>query len=172
MKKMLHRILLLAAALVCQGSISAYGAESLSELLSKISKGKLLKADFSCVIKYKQKTYSSSGTIKFQDGAYYLDTDALVIADNGQDCWSVDRVSKEVVIEPSEGIAMLSGASITPSYGADGALKALEAVLKDGTKATVKIPKIELLPKLDNVQDTFSYDDSGLDSSWVVTDLR
>jgi len=166
----LHK-LFVGAAMMLSGAVSAFAAEPLSEILSKASAGKLLKADFSCIIKAKKQTYSSNGTIKFQDGAYALETDALVVIDNKEDSWTVDMVAKEVVVESSAGISMLKGATITPSYDSNGKLTRLEAILKDGTKASVLITQMKLQTPVD-IRESFNYDHQSLDSSWVVTDLR
>jgi len=168
MKKM-HKFLF-SVVLLCIGSICAAAAEPLSELLGKIAGDKLLKAEFSCFINVKKQTFSSNGTIRYQGGAFYLETEALTLVDNTKDCWTVDAVAKEVTIEASSGLSLLKGASISPLYDANGRLTNIDATLKDGTKASVIIPKLELLPKADIAE--FSFDHESLDSSWVITDLR
>jgi len=170
MTEKLHK-LLICAALLCIGSAWAAAAEPISDLLKKVAADKLLKAEFSCIIKAKKQTYSSNGTIKYQDGAFCLETEVLTLVDNTQDCWTVDAVAKEVTIEPSAGLSLLKGASIVPQYDSDGKLTGIDATLKDGTKASVIIPKLELLPRAD-ISGMFTYDHESLDSSWVITDLR
>ena len=75
----------------------------------------------------------------------------MEIYSDGATRWTVDPASKEVYIEPADGLA--------------------ELVAYRDSLAELKITGLKYLPLLDDLS-AFRFDTATLDASWVVTDLR
>ncbi len=92
-----------------------------------------------------------SGILLIQGDCYRAIGNGMEIYCDGAVRWSVDPASKEVYIEPANG---------------------LEELLEYRNALTeLKISELKYLPLSDDLT-PFRFDTAALDSSWVVTDLR
>lgn len=92
-----------------------------------------------------------SGDLVIQGDCYLAKGNGVEIYSDGATRWTVDPASKEVYIEPADGLA--------------------ELVAYRDSLAELKITGLKYLPLLDDLS-AFRFDAASLDSSWVVTDLR
>jgi hypothetical protein len=92
-----------------------------------------------------------SGVLLIQGECYRAAGNGMEIYCDGQTRWTVDPASKEVYIETAGGIAEL-------------------AAYRDAL-SELKITDLRYLPLSDDLS-PFRFDTAGLDSGWVVTDLR
>ena len=92
-----------------------------------------------------------SGTLLIQEDRYFARGNGMEIYCDGTSRWTVDPASKEVYIEPAEGLA--------------------ELVAYRDSLSELKITDLKYLPLSEDLS-AFSFDTTVLDSSWVVTDLR
>jgi len=91
------------------------------------------------------------GTLLIQGTCYQAKGNGMEIYCDGKTRWTVDPASKEVYIETAEGLEELM------SWGGD---------LTD-----LKLDAVRYLPLSEDLS-PFTFDTAGLDSQWVVTDLR
>ena len=92
-----------------------------------------------------------SGTLLIQGDCYRAVGNGMEIYCDGATRWSVDPASKEVYIEPANG---------------------LEELLEYRNALTeLKITELKYLPLSDDLS-PFRFDTAALGSDWVVTDLR
>ena len=92
-----------------------------------------------------------SGALLIQGDCYRAVGNGMEIYCDGATRWSVDPASKEVYIEPANG---------------------LEELLEYRNALTeLKITELKYLPLSDDLS-PFRFDTASLDDSWVVTDLR
>jgi hypothetical protein len=92
-----------------------------------------------------------SGDLVIQGDCYSAKGNGVEIYSDGTTRWTVDPASKEVYIEPADGLAEL-------------------AAYRDAL-SELKITGLKYLPQLDDLS-AFRFDTASLDASWVVTDLR
>ena len=92
-----------------------------------------------------------SGTLLIQGDCYRAVGNGMEIYCDGATRWSVDPESKEVYIEPAEGLAEL--------------LEYRNALTE------LKITELKYLPLSDDLS-PFRFDTAALGPDWVVTDLR
>ena len=92
-----------------------------------------------------------SGVLLIQGDCYRALGNGMEIYCDGATRWSVDPASKEVYIEPAEGLAEL--------------LEYRDALTE------LKITELKYLPLSDDLS-PFRFSTAALDDSWVVTDLR
>lgn len=130
--------------------LAASGQEKLAlEILGKIDSNRV-SFTYSCTMA-EDMPVKLDGSILAQGSCYLAKGNGLEIYSDGKTRWTVDREAKEVYIEIAGGIKEILDNS--------------DAV-KD-----LKISNVKYLP-LQEGKDTFVFDTSKLDSSWVVTDLR
>ena len=92
-----------------------------------------------------------SGDLVVQGDCYCAKGNGMEIYSDGTTRWTVDPASKEVYIEPADGLA--------------------ELVAYRDALSELKITGLKYLPLLDDLS-VFRFDTASLDASWVVTDLR
>ena len=92
-----------------------------------------------------------SGDLVIQGECYTAKGNGVEIYSDGTTRWTVDPASKEVYIEPADGLA--------------------ELVAYRDSLSELKITELKYLPLLDDLS-AFRFDTASLDASWVVTDLR
>ncbi len=92
-----------------------------------------------------------SGTLLIQGDCYRAVGNGMEIYCDGATRWSVDPASKEVYIEPAEGLSEL--------------LEYRNALTE------LKITELKYLPLSDDLS-PFRFDTAALGPDWVVTDLR
>ena len=92
-----------------------------------------------------------SGILLIQGDCYRAVGNGMEIYCDGATRWSVDPVSKEVYIEPAEGL--------------------VELMEYRNTLSALKISDLKYLPLSDDLS-PFRFDTAALGSDWVVTDLR
>ena len=92
-----------------------------------------------------------TGTLLIQGDCYYAKGNGMEIYCDGATRWTVDPDSKEVYIEPAEGLA--------------------ELVAYRDSLSELKITELKYLPLSDDLA-PFRFDTAALGSDWVVTDLR
>ena len=92
-----------------------------------------------------------SGILLIQGDCYRAVGNGMGIYCDGTTRWSVDPVSKEVYIEPAEGLS--------------------ELLEYRNSLSALKISDLKYLPLSDDLT-PFRFDTAALDPDWVVTDLR
>ncbi|MBP5336509.1 MAG: hypothetical protein J6Y63_03250 [Bacteroidales bacterium] len=92
-----------------------------------------------------------SGVLLIQGECYRAAGNGMEIYCDGATRWTVDPDSKEVYIEPAEGLA--------------------ELVAYRDSLSELKITELKYLPLSDDLA-PFRFDTAALGSDWVVTDLR
>ena len=92
-----------------------------------------------------------SGDLVIQGDCYLAKGNGVEIYSDGTTRWTVDPASKEVYIEPADGLT--------------------ELVAYRDSLSELKITELKYLPLLDDLS-AFRFDTVALDASWVVTDLR
>ena len=92
-----------------------------------------------------------SGILLIQGDCYRAVGNGMEIYCDGATRWSVDPASKEVYIEPAEGLA--------------------ELMEYRNSLSALKISDLKYLPLSDDLS-PFRFDTAALGSDWVVTDLR
>lgn len=92
-----------------------------------------------------------SGDLVIQGECYLAKGNGVEIYSDGATRWTVDPASKEVYVEPADGLT--------------------ELVAYRDSLSELKITELRYLPLLDDLS-AFRFDTASLDSSWVVTDLR
>ena len=92
-----------------------------------------------------------SGDLVIQGDCYLAKGNGVEIYSDGTTRWTVDPASKEVYIEPADGLT--------------------ELVAYRDSLSELKITELKYLPLLDDLS-AFRFDTAALDASWVVTDLR
>ena len=92
-----------------------------------------------------------SGILLIQGDCYRAVGNGMEIYCDGATRWSVDPASKEVYIEPAEGLA--------------------ELMEYRNSLSALKISDLKYLPLSDDLT-PFRFDTAALGSDWVVTDLR
>lgn len=157
--------------------------DDLATLQGLLKESRML-LDYSFKAIQNKNTYGGTGTITYQDGMFIFTSDAIDVYNDGEQMWSVNKVSKEIVIEEGNrqnlflnpaGLLSLFGSSAKGAkwklnQNASGVPVSLTAVLKDGTDITVRFESVKFVQA--GAQNDFSYSTSGKDSSWIITDLR
>ena len=92
-----------------------------------------------------------SGNLLIQGDCYRAKGNGMEIYCNGTTRWTVDPESKEVYIEPAEGLEEL-------------------LAWKDSI-TELSLTEVKYLPLSDDLS-AFRFDTASLDDAWVVTDLR
>lgn len=168
---------------VTQWSLLAPSAHAAGKFETMID-GRRVEMSFSFVADREGKRYSGNGTVHYQDGRYTFTSNGLRVYNDTKEMWTVDDNAREAVVQwgtstnflasPKDMITLFgfnaSGAVIQPQYNADGTPKSYSVTLRDGTKLSVLIPSVKILPKGDTAG--FSFNRHTLDSSYVITDLR
>jgi len=166
---MKRTILAILAALLCNLAF-AQGSD-VAALLKQIDGKKIV-----CEYSYSSGSLKGTGTATIQDGMYFVTGNGLEVYSNGKTRWTVDKSAKEVYIEDAGEendifanlSAYLSGVEGLRFDGRtmSGAIKG-----EDGSVLNCKATNIKSYPPTSSSKD-FSFNTSGLDSSWVITDLR
>ena len=160
------RIILLIAGLVPALCLSAQDWQQWESQLQQ----SCLQADFTYVTEGKVKV-SGEGKVSVQDSCFVLDLNLMQVFCDGQRRWSVDRESREVVVEKASGAirGAIAGYKIESCKTlAGGAVKA-SLLSGDGTRIRLDIPLLKKVEK--QPLSCYRFDTKTLDGSWVVTDL-
>lgn len=91
------------------------------------------------------------GVLTLQGACYRAVGNGMEIYNDGSVRWTVDPKSREVYIEPAEGLE--------------------ELLAWQESLSELKITEVKYLPLKEDLSD-FRFDTAALDDSWVVTDLR
>ena len=144
MKKFIHFLLPLLLSLT-----AAAQQPQLSEIAARLQTDRI-SLRYDCT--YTEDTpVKLSGTLLIQGDCYRAVGNGMEIYCDGATRWSVDPASKEVYIEPANG---------------------LEELLEYRNALTeLKITELKYLPLSDDLS-PFRFDTAPLGSDWVVTDLR
>ncbi len=130
---------------------SAYCQNTAEEVLSRIQDNRI-SLDYSCTVKA-DVSLSSKGNLTVQQNCYRLISQDIEIYCDGSTRWYVDRSSREVYVEKSEG---------TPEYLNPDYVSAIESL---------KLKNVVYLPLDDDIS-IFTFDCSSLGKDWIITDLR
>ena len=144
MKKFIHFLLPLLLSLT-----AAAQQPQLSEIAARLQTDRI-SLRYDCT--YTEDTpVKLSGTLLIQGDCYRAVGNGMEIYCDGATRWSVDPASKEVYIEPAEGLSEL--------------LEYRNALTE------LKITELKYLPLSDDLT-PFRFDTTALGPDWVVTDLR
>lgn len=91
------------------------------------------------------------GVLTLQGACYRAVGNGMEIYNDGSVRWTVDPKSREVYIEPAEGLE--------------------ELLAWQDSLSELKITEVKYLPLKEDLSD-FRFDTAALDDTWVVTDLR
>jgi len=139
-------ILLLSLALL---SLTAAAQPQLGEIAAHLQTNRIC-LHYDCT--YTEDTpVKLSGVLLIQGDCYRAVGNGMEIYCDGTTRWSVDPESKEVYIEPAEGLA--------------------ELVEYRKSLSELKITDLKYSPLSDDLT-PFRFDTAGLGDDWVVTDLR
>ena len=158
--------------------------EGFSQTLSSFAAGKRLTMKYSVNYVSGKKSFSGSGTVVYQDGAYSLVSDVFRVYNDRNTLWTIDYGAKEALAEPGRDEDLLShpeivlsmfdmnmkGANASPLFQEDGTPKGVNITLKNGDVIALRFDSVTLTPA--GSLDDFSFDSSTLDSSWIFTDMR
>lgn len=146
----MKRVLSILVALLSFGLVSSAQTEKIDALLPLLESNRVV-LDYDCIITGDNGVpLSYTGNLTAQQGCYVLKGNGVEIYCDGGTRWTIDPKSKEVYIEYAEGL--------------DDILSNRKYITK------LVIANVRQHPFADPADFTFSTD--GLDSSWVVTDLR
>lgn len=206
---MISVVLLSVAALLTFFTVQAKGANPVENLLTKMNSSLV---EFSYTFSTKgNMNIKGEGNAVVQGDSFFVDGNGMEIFCDGKSRWTVDRYSKEAIIEdvsqtgedfltnPAAFLSSLDKVFGAPAmskgtYGGKSSdvatflpkgksnvvsmkmyfrgdeLSGAEITLADGsvTEFTVSGMKFSPIDK----ERSFSFDEKGVDSSWVVTDLR
>lgn len=167
MKKILLVLLLLSCSLL---SLRARGAVELN-------------LSFELVQGLEHKTRGNAKLV-YMGACFVLEGNGFKVINNGSECWSLNMQSKEAVVDkalevdinssPEDILSALGvnsrDADIEINRSSDGKPVAISARLNDGSSLGVKVKSSKEIADPD--ASFFSFDASGLDRKWVITDLR
>ena len=144
MKKFIHFLLPLLLSLT-----AAAQQPQLSEIAARLQTDRI-SLRYDCT--YTEDTpVKLSGILLIQGDCYRAVGNGMEIYCDGATRWSVDPASKEVYIEPAEGL--------------------VELMEYRNSLSALKISDLKYLPLSDDLT-PFRFDTAALGSDWVVTDLR
>lgn len=168
----MKRLITFAALLLSALCAHAQGG---MEMLAEVWQNSRISFSYNCETKVSDVPVKIAGSAVIQDFCYVRKDNGLEIYNDGVTKWTVDSDAGEVYIETSGGRdeffglagSYLNGLSDL-KYGTD---QISGSFLDNGVRTDFKAYGIKTEPKSDKL-DVFRFDVSGLDSSWVVTDLR
>lgn len=116
-------------------------------------------------------SYDARGSLLLQGNSFVIRWNGYEIWSDGKTAWTIDRDSREAVVEPFDFDFVQALSESAMKLSSDGRKPlSLSYETADGTLLDVKVPSFEYLPE-GNLSD-FVFDRKTLDASYVVTDLR
>lgn len=136
-------ILILSVCLMAQAS-----AQNISDLAAKLAECRI-ELSYDCMVGTDAPVHFK-GNLTAQGNCYHLTGNGMDIWCDGSTRWSMDVEAKELYIETSNGVE--------------------EVLAYQGAVSEISLSDIVITENPD--EGNFSFAVSGLDDSWVITDLR
>ena len=156
-----------AAVLLC---CSAWAQKSLDDVIALLQSGDRVSCSYSYTLRGNVPV-KGSGTATICGACYHISENGLDTWCDGSTVWTVDSEAREIVVsEGGNSILANPGAyrSIVQDLRFDG--RSLSCTIESqGSEMDFKAGGITAVP---DSGESFAFDTSGLDKSWIITDLR